>query len=165
MNIWPKKSIKPKKSLFYINHNWELISTSIKFPSCLVWLKTPPPRLNHASHSCTLLPSMCTCLQVYAKIHSNDNNFSPLSSRKPTSQKKRTSKLPSVEKRSCIHKSTTKILPQTPVTAPKKHPRQQCQMWKKIQLDDSEVSSNGNSLHDTLKDVYEDENETWTPSL
>ncbi len=30
-----------------------------------------------------------------------------------------------------------------------------------LSLDDSKVSTNGNSLNDTLNNVYEDENEIW----
>ncbi len=79
-----------------------------------------------------LLPSMCTCSWVYAKIHSNDNKFPPLSSRNPPPKKKRTLVLLVVEKWFHIHESATKNLPQTPVTTPKKHPCHQPQMQKKI---------------------------------
>ncbi len=159
MNIWSSKSIKPKQSLFYINHNWEVISTSIKVLTMPCLAKTTFTMAEShvdALNACTSLPSICTCLWVYAKIHRNKKEFPPLPSRTPP-QKKRTSNLPLAEKQSHIHESATTNFPRKPVAAPKKAllppmPNAE-ENPAELSVDDSKVSSNGNCLNDTLEDV------------
>ncbi len=170
MNIWPSKSIKQKKSLFTSTLIEKLSPHQLKFPPCLIWLRPPPPWLNlmqiHQMHvlchpACTLI---CKSMQKSIAMITNfphchpgtppeKEDFEVALGRKVVSHPQVCYK--NIAPNTCC---STKKMSSPPMPNAIENPAE-------FSVDDSEVSSNGDSLNDTLKDVYEDNDATCTPSV